>query len=113
MRRKPSRLTTGRLQLLRLFSTLLAIEALTDNGVRFVSWVLSSCQFQWWNRTSTGDRVINVSPGWSPNASRSPFSQHSSRPQQVYDNIDKEQPLANIVKLGEDASSSCGIAREP
>jgi hypothetical protein len=36
--------------------------ALIDNGVRFVSWVLSSCQFQWWNRTSTGDRVINVSP---------------------------------------------------
>jgi hypothetical protein len=78
MRRKPSRLTTGRLQLLRLFSTLLAIEALTDNGVRFVSWVLSSCQFQWWNRTSTGDRVINVSPRSSSNASRPPSSQHSS-----------------------------------
>src|SRR6266496_1149597 len=52
--------------------------ALIDNGVRFVSWVLSSCQFQWWNRTSTGDRVINVSPRSSSNASTPPFSQHSS-----------------------------------
>src|SRR5436309_9450747 len=70
-------MSTGRLQLLRLFSTLLQI-ALIDNGVRFVSWVLSSCQFQWWNRTSTGDRVINVSPRSSSNASTPPFSQHSS-----------------------------------
>ncbi len=23
--------------------------ALIDNGFRFVSWVLFSCQFQWWN----------------------------------------------------------------
>src|SRR5216683_2056172 len=56
----------------------LLIEALIDNEVRFVSWVLSSCQFQWWNRTSTGDRVINVSPRSSSNASWLPFSQHSS-----------------------------------
>ena len=39
-----------------------------------MSWVLSSCQFQWWNRTSTGDRVINVSPRSSSNASTPPFS---------------------------------------
>jgi len=25
----------------------LLMEALIDNGVRFVSWVLSSCQFKW------------------------------------------------------------------
>jgi hypothetical protein len=32
--------------------------------------------------------------------------------QQVYDNIDKEQPLADIVKLAQDASASFGSARE-
>jgi tetratricopeptide (TPR) repeat protein len=32
--------------------------------------------------------------------------------QQVYDNIDKEQPLARIVELANDASSSFGSARE-
>jgi hypothetical protein len=51
--------------------------ALIDNGFRFVSGVLFSCQFQRWNRTSTGDRVINVSLRSSSNASRPPFSQHS------------------------------------
>ena len=55
--------------------------ALIDNGFRFVSWVLFSCQFQRWNgRTeqALGTRVINVSLRSSSNAPRPPFSQHSS-----------------------------------
>ena len=56
----------------------LLIEALIDNGFRCVSCCLFSCQFQFWNRTSTGDRVINVSLLSSSNALRPPFSQHSS-----------------------------------
>src|SRR5207253_2477989 len=52
--------------------------ALIDDWVSICELGLFSCQFHCWSRTSTAYRVINVSLLSSSNASRRPFSQHSS-----------------------------------